>query len=224
VASITEDTTEGDERGEGNGLSIEADPSNSDVVYVCYVDTITTKNTVAARRSLNRGKDWSGDLITVTDAELSILAINSKGVVALLFEKYAAGAPDKWETHFRTTEDGSVWDDTLLANASDSDPGNQFSLGDFMRMVAIGPHFYGTFPATNVPGPNTFFPNGGGTVKFLRNIAADGVTLVKADGVTPLSTTPGPPWPVDPFFKVEQRDVIFQLNRNPISQDEVDAR
>jgi hypothetical protein len=88
-------------------------------------------------------------------------------------------------------------------------------------MVTIGPHFY---DATNIPGPNIFFSNGEGTVKFQRDIAADGVALLMTDGVTPLSTTPGPPWHVDPFFKVEQRDVIFQPNRNPISQDEVDAR
>jgi hypothetical protein len=146
------------------------------------------------------------------------MAINSKGTAALLYEKYLAAPADQWETHIQTTDDGTTWDDTILARTQDSDPGNAFSLGDYMRMVSVGPHFYGAFPSTNTPGPGKFFPNGGGSVAFQRNVAADGVTLLGNDGTTHISPS------VDPFFfKVEQRDVIIQITRNPLSQDEVDA-
>jgi hypothetical protein len=106
VATIAEATTEGDERGR-TGLDIHVDPSNSDIVYLCYIDSSATNNTVNVRRSLNRGKDWSGSLITVSDTVLSELAINNKGTVALMLEKYIAPPADRWETHFRYTEDGT---------------------------------------------------------------------------------------------------------------------
>ena len=86
-----------------------------------------------------------------------------------------------------------------------------------MRMVAVGPHFYGVFPAVNTPTPANFFPNGGGTVRFQRN--NNGTSLLGTDNTTVIASS------TDPFFfKVEERDVTFILNRDPIGQDEVDAR
>ena len=208
VASVTidESTALGGQRPD-NGFDVQVDPNDSDVVYICWTDNGGTGFQVHVRRSLDRGKNWSGDLITVDQTALATMAINSQGTVALCYLELVNG---QWETHFRTTTDGSTWDDMLLARTAT----NGF-IGDYMRMVSVGPHFYGVFPAVNTPG--NFFPNGDGTTRFQRN--NNGTSLLGADNHTAISSS------TDPFFfKVEEKDVTFVLNRNPIGQDEVDAR
>jgi hypothetical protein len=44
--------------------------------------------------------------------------------------------------HFRTTDDGVNLDDTLLARTATAG-----IIGDYMRLVSVGPHFYSVFPA-----------------------------------------------------------------------------
>jgi hypothetical protein len=210
---IDENTPLGTERPD-NGFDIKVDPNNSDIVYISWIDDTSTNDTVRVRRSLNRGVDWSGDLITAQNTAIATLAINSRGTVALSYLQLVAGL---WEAHFRTTNDGVNWDDTILARTALPTGGGQPTLGDYMRMDSVGPHFYGVFPAMNMPNSANFFPNGGGTFSFNRNVKAN--NLVGNDGVTNVLAS------VDPFFfKVEEKDVRFVLNRNPIAQDEVDAR
>ena len=210
VANVTidESTALGGQRPD-NGFDVQVDPNNSDIVYLSYIDNGGSGFRLHVLRSLNRGKDWSGDLLTVDNAALATMAINSQGTVALTYLQLVGG---QWETHFRTTNDGSTWDDLLLARTAT----NGF-IGDYMRMVAVGPHFYGVFPAVNAPTAGNFFPNGGGTLRFQRN--NNGASLLGTDNTTVVSTS------TDPFFfKVEEKDVTFILNRDPIGQDEVDAR
>ena len=210
VASVTidESTALGGQRPD-NGFDVQVDPNNSDVVYISWIDNGGTGFRLHVRRSLDRGQNWSGDLITVDNAALATMAINSQSTVALTYLQLVSG---QWETHFRTTADGSTWDDLLLARTAT----NGF-IGDYMRMVAAGPHFYGVFPAVNTPTSSNFFPNGGGTLRFQRN--NNGTSLLGTDNTTVIASS------TDPFFfKVEEKDVTFILNRNPIGQDEVDAR
>jgi len=100
-------------------------------------------NSLRFRRSLNRGVNWSGDLITVDNATLACLAINNGGTVGLFYLQLVSG---KWEAHFRTTANGTAWDDMLLARTALT-PASQAQfqpvLGDYTRIVAVGPHFYG---------------------------------------------------------------------------------
>jgi hypothetical protein len=69
----------------------------------------------------------------------------------------------------------------------------------------------------NTPDPANFFPNGGGTFRFQRN--TQGTQLIGNDGSTVISGS------IDPFFfKVEQKDVTFIINRSTFGQDEIAGR
>lgn len=192
-----------------NDLNIAVDPTNSDVVYIVWCDNAGPNYTLRVRRSLNRGADWSGDLLQVDNAALACLAINIRGRVGLLYQQLVAG---KLETHFRSSLDGTNWDDTLLARTATTTA----FLGDYARMLAVGLDFYGVFPAVNTPGPATFFPDGGGTARFQRN--NDGTQLLGTDGTTVI------PASVDPFFfKVQERDCVVITDRSTFGKDEIDA-
>jgi hypothetical protein len=193
-----------------NDLNVAVDPTNSDVVYIVWCDNAGPAYTLRVRRSQDRGKTWSGDLLTADNAALATMTINNRGTVGLLYQQLVAG---QMEAHFRSTTDGTTWDDTLLARTATT---TNFT-GDYARMVAAGPHFYGVFPAMNQPDSANFFPNGGGTFRYQRNTS--GTSLRGNDGTTVIAAS------VDPFFfKVEEKDVAFILNRNPLGQDEIDAR
>ena len=75
-------------------------PTDSDVVYVAWADNADRRYTIRVRRSLNRGVDWSGDLLTVPNATMAALAINTAGEVALMCQVVNGG---RWETHLRRT-------------------------------------------------------------------------------------------------------------------------
>ncbi|HEV8324327.1 MAG TPA: hypothetical protein VG389_22105 [Myxococcota bacterium] len=192
-----------------NDFNLSVDPSNSDVVYLVWCDNADPNYTLRVRRSLNRGVDWSGDLLVVQNAALATMAINSRGRVGLFYQQLVSG---QMETHFRSTFDGTSWDDTLVARTATSP---NFT-GDYGRMVAVGLDFYGVFPAMNSPDPANFFPNGDGTFRYQRN--TNGNELRGLDGVTVI------PASVDPFLlKVLERDCVVVTDRNTFGKDEVDA-
>lgn len=192
-----------------NDYNLAVDPSNSDVVYLVWCDNADPSYTLRVRRSLNRGVDWSGDLLVVPNAALATMTINSRGTVGLLYQQLVSG---QMETHFRSTLDGATWDDTILARTATT---TAFT-GDYGRMVAVGLDFYGTFPAMNSPNPANFFPNGGGTFRYQRNTS--GNQLVGLDGTTVVQPS------VDPFFfHVMERDCVVVTDRNTFGKDEVDA-
>jgi hypothetical protein len=192
-----------------NDFNIAVDPTNSDVVYIVWCDNAGPNYTLRVRRSLNRGVDWSGDLLVVDSAALATMAINSRGTVGLFYQQLVAG---QMETHFRSTSDGANWDDTLLARTATSPA----FTGDYARLVAVGSDFYGVFPAMNSPNAANFFPNGGGTFRYQRN--TNGASLVGLDGVTVVNPS------VDPFFfKVQERDCVVITDRSTFGRDEIDA-
>jgi hypothetical protein len=192
-----------------NDLNIAVDPSNSSTVYIVWCDDAGPNYTLRVRRSTNRGEDWSDDLLTAENAALATMTINLRGMVGLMYQQLVGG---RIETHFRTTVNGTSWDDTILAR---TDPSPDFT-GDYARLVAVGLDFYGVFPAMNSPAPANFFPNGGGTMKYLRNTS--GANLIGTDGTTVVAQS------VDPFFfRVQQRDCTIITDRNTFGKDEVDA-
>jgi len=180
-----------------NDLSIAVDPSDSAKVYLVWGDNAGPNYTLRVRRSLDRGNSWSNDLLTVDNATLACLAINSDGRVGFMYQQLVAG---KWETHFRRTTDatGQIWDDIILARTATAG-----LLADYARVSSVAKDFYGVFPAWNTPDPANFpatpptptTPNG---AKFVRN------------------ATTQPPWnllgstgevvaeSVDPFFYIVQ--------------------
>ncbi|HXY52648.1 MAG TPA: hypothetical protein VEI01_24600 [Terriglobales bacterium] len=181
-----------------NDLSLCVDPSNSNTVYLVWGDNSGENYTLRVRRSLDRGACWSSDLLTVGNANLAGLAINSDGRVGFVYQQLVSG---QWETHFRRTTDatGENWDDIILARTATTTD----SVADYSRVISVGKDFYGVFPAWNTPDPANFpatpatasNPNG---AKFLRG------------------TTSSPPWQllgasgqpvaesVDPFFYLVQ--------------------
>ena len=64
------------------------------------------------------------------------MTINRRGMVGLLYQQLIGG---RMETHFRSTVDGSNWDDTILARTS-TQPRSRVTM---RGSVAVGLHFYG---------------------------------------------------------------------------------
>ena len=175
-----------------NDLAIAVDPTNSSTVYVAWADNVGPAYTVRVRRSVDRGVHWSADLLTVPNATMAALTINSVGTVGLMYQELKN---NNWETHFRRTTDatGTAWNDVALSRTPSAAPvaTGQPYLGDWARITAVGTTFYGTFCANNTPDPANF-PNG---VKFERNrTKCAPYGLLGGDRVTPVAAS------IDPFF------------------------
>jgi hypothetical protein len=181
----------------GGTLSVAVDlrPHQSGTVYLAWGDKQPQSDFVLhVRRSTDRGVTWSpGDLLTLANATNAALAINSQGVVGLLYQQLTgSGAGSRWKTHFRRTSDGVNWNDLILADTPATFPIKTFDpyLGDYDHLVAVGSTFYGIFSANNTPNL-TNFPNG---VKYQRNANFATHTLLALDGTTPVAVS------IDPFF------------------------
>src|SRR4051794_24063974 len=70
-----------------NDLTIAVDPTDSNVVYIAWADNVDAEYTIRVRRSINRGVDWSGDLLTVPNATMACLGINTAGTVGLMYQQ-----------------------------------------------------------------------------------------------------------------------------------------
>jgi hypothetical protein len=182
-----------------NDLDIAVDPTNSQTLYIVWGDNAGPNYTLRVRRSLDAGATWTGDLLTISNADLACLAINSDGRVGFMYQKLVSNL---WETHFRRTTDstGENWDDLILARTSTAG-----MFADYGRVIAVGKDFYGVFPAWNTPNPANFpstpptssNPNG---AKFLRNTTKNAPwQLLGGTGQTILGS-------VDPFFYMVQDD------------------
>ena len=175
-----------------NDLAIAVDPRTSSTIYVAWADNAGSDYTLRVRRSVDRGVTWSSDLLTVDNATMTSLAINSRGKVGLLYQQLK---DNKWETHFRRTTDdsGSSWDDVTLASTPAAAPVKVYEpyLGDWARIVAVGTTFYGVFCANNTPDPANF-PSG---VRFQRNRTTSApFGLLGTNNTTPVNAS------IDPFF------------------------
>jgi len=180
-----------------NDLSIAVDPTNSATAYIVWGDNAERQYTLRVRRSLDSGNSWSNDLLTVANANLAGLAINSDGRVGFIYQQLVSGL---WETHFRRTKDntGQNWDDIILARTPTAG-----ELADYSRVVAVGKDFYGVFPAWNTPDPANFpatpptstNPNG---ARFLRNTTKTAPWQLLGSGGLRVAES------VDPFFYMVQ--------------------
>ncbi|MBV9124790.1 MAG: hypothetical protein JO112_15650 [Planctomycetes bacterium] len=132
----------------GGTLSIAVDPrpDHSGTVYLAWgSDEAETAFTIHVRRSTDRGLTWSAtDLLTLPRATNAALAINSDGVVALLYQQLSGtGLHQRWATHLRRTSNGQTWSDLVLADTPANMPAKTFDpyLGDYDYLTAVGKTF-----------------------------------------------------------------------------------
>ena len=177
----------------GGSLSLAVSPPSSSTIFLVYGDKPLASPdflTLHVRRSVDRGVTWSADLLTLPAATNGAVAINSNGVVGLLYQQLKAG---RWVTHMRRSlNNGATWDDLILADTSATNPVKTFDpyLGDYCHLLAVRADFYGIFSASNTPNPANF-PNG---VNYQRNANFVTQKLFKLDSVTVVPTS------IDPFF------------------------
>jgi hypothetical protein len=180
----------------GGTISIAVDPNNSKIVYLVWGDRQAGSFlTLHVRRSADKGQTWSGpgDLFTVPNATNAALAINSAGMIGLLYQQVTgSGAGQRWVTHLQRSPNGVVWTDLVLANVPATTPVKTFDpyVGDYDHLVAVGTKFYGIFSANNTPNMANF-PNG---VTYQRNANFTTHTLLNVNNSSPVAVS------IDPFF------------------------
>jgi hypothetical protein len=178
----------------GGSISIAVDPTNSAKVYLAYCDKRPgSMLTLHLRRSLDRGKTWSTDLVTINSATNGAVAVNSAGKIGLLYQEFRSspGNP-RWVTTLKRSVNGQNWTDLVLANVPAGRPTKTFDpyIGDYDHLVSVGKDFYGVFSASNIPDMANF-PSG---VKYLRNANFTTRQLLRLDNVTAVAPS------IDPFF------------------------
>jgi hypothetical protein len=183
----------------GADLALAVDPTNAANVWLAWCDRVggpaSTDWTLHVRRSTDSGQTWSGDVRTASKAKNPALAVNDQGLVGLMFQQLVgAGAAAQWTTRIELTQDAWATPATrhIVHRALASQPPRDFLpyLGDYIRMVAVGHEFFGTFCGSNLPDMASF-PHG---VTYQRNANWTTHTLLRADNVTPV------PVSIDPFF------------------------
>jgi len=179
----------------GSHMSICVDPNNSAEVYIAWTDRPGASGTsLHVRRSADKGVIWSSDLLTITDALNPALAVNSVGVVGILYQQLTGTSPSQeWETHFqRSSNDGSTWSDLILAKTPDNNPTPVFQpyLGDYCDLMCVGRNFYGVFSASNIPDMANF-PQG---VTYQRNADFASNNLRNTSNTANVNVS------IDPFF------------------------
>ncbi|MDD5570822.1 MAG: hypothetical protein PHD97_06655 [Bacteroidales bacterium] len=180
----------GNQRG-ALGISICVNPANSAEVWIAWLDSNTTSGKVKlhVRRSTNSGANWSADLLGVVNAINPAVAVNSKGVCGVLYQKLNGTT---WETHVQRSSGGTTWSDKILNtfdNGSAYVPTSN-PIGDYADMVAVGEIFFGVFSALNIP-DSSKFPQG---VRYLRN--ADFTTHQLRNLANTANVNPS----IDPYF------------------------
>ncbi len=152
--------TMGQNRLGASNVSIAVDPGNSNRVYVAWGDSNgANSETIHVRRSINRGVDWSNDLLTVTGAMNPQVAIDDIGIVGVLYQSVTGG---RWETRLARSNnmDATTFatPGILLAKQSATTPAATYSpyIGDYASLVTAGSNFVGMFCASNYPDKANF--------------------------------------------------------------------
>lgn len=187
----------------GDKLSIAVDPRNDSAVYIAFTDRPTgvvgNNITIHVRRSVDRGNNWSADLLTLNSTIIPQLAVNISGQVGFLYQQLTGAAPiQQWVTHFRQSDDGgTTWSDDILSQTPSNTPAVTFSpyLGDYAGLVAVGKDFCGIFSANNTP-DSANFPSG---VAYQRN--ADWAT----NNLRNFANTANVNVSIDPFYFIVQQ-------------------
>lgn len=179
----------------GGTISIAVNPNNSKDVFLAWGASATGSFlTIHVRRSTNAGATWSNDLLVIPKATNAALAINSAGVVGILYQQVVGtGVAQRWVTHLQRSGNGGVtWTDLVLATVPATTPVKTFDpyIGDYDHLVAVGAKFYGIFSANNTPNLANF-PNG---VVYRRNANFATHTLLNVNNVSPVAPS------IDPFF------------------------
>jgi hypothetical protein len=191
----------GQNRLGGSNVSIAVDPTSSDRVYVAWGDgNGSGSEAIHLRRSVNRGVDWSADLVTAGNALNPEVAIDSTGVVGLLYQQLNSG---NWETILVRSHDldASTFDSGLLLASQDATkPAAMYSpyIGDYASLVSAGGVFFGMFSASNYPDKSRFMTG----VSYQREVDWTTHTLF-ADAAHTMVVAAS----IDPFFFEVQNTV-----------------
>lgn len=211
----------------GGDLAIAVDPNNSSSVWVAWCNRVGgatgTDWTLHVRHSSDRGKTWLADIRTITNAKNPGLAVNSNGVLALLYQAFTGTT---WDTRLELTSDNwaSAVTPLVLHTASATSPTRTFLpyIGDYVRILSVGTSFYGVFCGNNTPNMANF-PNG---VTYQRAADWTNQRLLSTDGVTVVQPS------IDPFFfhwspLLIPRGPISRgpiINRGPITPSPIISR
>ncbi|MFH8384157.1 hypothetical protein ACH4E7_24965 [Kitasatospora sp. NPDC018058] len=180
----------------GADLSIAVDPEDSNSVWIAWCDavggTLPTDYVLHVQHSTDRGQSWSPARADLIDGKNPSLAVNSDGLVGLVYQQLA---DNQWTTALELTSDGFT---TVVTNILHQAPGDVPSagphhlpyLGDYIRMLTVGKDFYGVFVGNNTP-DRANFPVG---VTYQRNANFTTHQLFALDGVTQVQVS------LDPFF------------------------
>ncbi|MEH0422886.1 hypothetical protein [Streptomyces sp. B21-083] len=179
----------------GGDLSIAVDPADSGSVWVAWCDRVGgltgTDYTLHVRHSTDRGRHWSADVRTITDAKNPALAVNSDSLTGLAYQQFTQA---QWVTAVELTGDGwqTPAERQVLHQAPAGVPQRQGLpfLGDYMRLLTIDRDFYGVFSGNNTP-DHANFPAG---VTYQRHADFVHHQLLDLDHVTLV------PPSIDPFF------------------------
>ncbi|WP_316527759.1 hypothetical protein [Kitasatospora brasiliensis] len=179
----------------GADLSIAVDPTDSNSVWIAYCDnlggTAPTDYVLHSLHSTDRGQTWSTARPDVIDGKNPSFAVNSAGLVGLVYQQLAH---NQWSTVLELTGDGFATTESHVLHQAPGDippAGVQLPyLGDYIRMVTVGTDFYGVFAGNNTP-DQANFPVG---VTYQRNANFTTHQLLSTDGVTRV------PPSIDPFF------------------------
>jgi hypothetical protein len=180
----------------GSSLSLAADPNDSATIYIAWADSdpATRMYTIHLRRSIDRGMNWSKDLLAIPSATNPAIAVSSDGSVGFLYQhlRDAGGAQERWETHFQRSANGSAaWTDILLSSfPTKREPPRVYQpyLGDKIHLLSIENNFYGVFSAPNIP-DRKYFPQG---VHFQRRHKNGKLLSLDGKARVPVS--------IDPYF------------------------
>lgn len=179
----------------GGDLTIAVDPNDANSVWIAWCDRVGgqggTDNTLHVQHSADRGQSWKQVRDDVADAKNPSLAVNSAGLVGLVYQQFAN---NQWTTVLEVTADS--WQTSPETNVLHQAPANVPVaiglpyLGDYLRLLAVGTDFFGVFAGNNTP-DNANFPVG---VTYQRNADFTTQQLLNLDGVTAV------PVSIDPFF------------------------
>jgi hypothetical protein len=184
-------------------VALAVDSGNSRHVFVAWGDdAASTGPTLHLQESRDGGLSWrDSDVETVSQAVNPSLAVNSRGRLAFSYQRVDGGMEGAWVTEVKVFEDADppfVLHTYVLAQPKVKDLRwcDQPYLGEYMRLLAVGNHFFGVFSASGNVATSAYFPQG---INYERTIPVAADANCAANPASPELS-------IDPyFFAVEQR-------------------